>query len=95
MQAHPYGSLVVKRVAHDGRYLSAIEALRLARTNAKLSQGALALKLGKRQQFVSKYESGERRLDLIEFLDIAKALDIDLAATIQTLITEESHPSRM
>lgn len=33
--------------------------------------------VGKRQQFVSKYESGERRLDVVEFVDAARALRID------------------
>jgi transcriptional regulator with XRE-family HTH domain len=76
---------VVKRTGNDSRYLDAIEALRVARLSAKLSQDALATKLGKRQQFVSKYESGERRLDIIEFLDIAKVLDLDVTTTLSRL----------
>jgi ribosome-binding protein aMBF1 (putative translation factor) len=42
-----------------------------------MSQADLAHKLGKRQQFVSKYESGERRLDAIEVIDICRALSLD------------------
>jgi len=34
----------------------------------------LAKKLGGPQSFVAKYENGERRLDLIEFITIAEAL---------------------
>jgi len=75
--------VVVKRLAHDDRYVRAVDALRAARIDLALSQEALASKLGKRQQFVSKYESGERRLDLVEFLDVATALDLD----VQTLIS--------
>jgi transcriptional regulator with XRE-family HTH domain len=37
----------------------------------------LAKKLKKPQSYVSKYERGERRLDVVEFLDIAKALGTD------------------
>jgi len=37
----------------------------------------LAKKLKKPQSFVSKYERGERRLDVIEFLDIVKNLGAD------------------
>jgi transcriptional regulator with XRE-family HTH domain len=37
----------------------------------------LAEKLGRLQTFVSKYERGERRLDVVEFLDVAHALAID------------------
>lgn len=48
-----------------------------ARQNAGLTQVALAKKLGRPQSFVSKFERGERRLDVIEFLDVAHALSID------------------
>jgi transcriptional regulator with XRE-family HTH domain len=44
-----------------------------------MSQTELAQKLGQRQQFVSKYESGERRLDIVEFVDVARALNLDWA----------------
>jgi transcriptional regulator with XRE-family HTH domain len=77
---------VAKRTDHDSRYLSAIEMLRVARASAQITQGALAAKLGKRQQFVSKYESGERRLDVIEFLDIANALNMEVGALVRKLI---------
>lgn len=62
---------------HDPRYQEAIAELAAARRRAGLSQTQLAEKLGQRQQFVSKYESGERRLDVIEFVDAARALDLD------------------
>lgn len=48
-----------------------------AREQAGLSQTELARRLGKPQSFVSKYEGGERRLDLIEFIGVAKALGTD------------------
>jgi transcriptional regulator with XRE-family HTH domain len=76
LQSRPYDSQVAKRDAHDERYLNAIETLRAARKSARLTQTELAAKLGRRQQFVSKYESGERRLDIIEFLDAAKVLGL-------------------
>lgn len=74
---------MVKRDDQDGRYRTAIAALRAARKEARVSQTDLALKLGKRQQFVSKYESGERRLDVIEFLDVAKALGVEVQSLLQ------------
>ena len=77
LQSRPYDCGVAKRDAHDERYLNAIETLRAARKHARLTQKDLAAKLGKRQQFVSKYESGERRLDIIEFLDVARSLGVD------------------
>lgn len=74
----------------DARYKLLIEGLAGARRKAGMSQAELAAQLGHRQQFVSKYESGERRLDFVEVLDIAKALDIPL----QTLIAHVSDHDR-
>ena len=56
-----------------------------ARHDAGLTQVALAKKLGRPQSFVSKFERGERRLDVTEFLDVARALGIDAARTIAEL----------
>jgi transcriptional regulator with XRE-family HTH domain len=46
---------------------------------------ALAKKLGRPQSFVSKFERGERRLDVPEFLDVARALGIDPARIITNI----------
>jgi transcriptional regulator with XRE-family HTH domain len=51
-----------------------------------LSQRALSKKLKKVQTYVSKYERGERRLDVIEFLDITKALGADPHKIIRELV---------
>ncbi len=59
------------------RYRRFQELLIAARKSAGLSQTSLAEKLDRIQTFVSKYERGERRLDVVEFLDVAAALDID------------------
>jgi transcriptional regulator with XRE-family HTH domain len=48
------------------------------RSEANLRQVDLADRLGKPQSFVSKYESGERRLDLIELREICLVLEISL-----------------
>lgn len=62
---------------YSKRYQRLRELLIEARKERKFSQTTLAKELGHVQTFVSKYERGERRLDLVEFLDIAKALGID------------------
>jgi len=48
-----------------------------ARTASKLTQVELSKKLSRPQSFVSKYERGERRLDVIEFVEIAQCIGID------------------
>ena len=48
-----------------------------ARKAAGMTQHALARLLKKPQSFVAKYEGGERRLDIVEFVAIARALGAD------------------
>lgn len=42
-----------------------------------MTQVELSKRLRKPQSFVSKYERGERRLDVVEFLEVADALGAD------------------
>ena len=53
------------------------ELMVAARKAAGLTQQALARRLKKPQSFVAKYEGGERRLDVVEFIRISRAMDID------------------
>lgn len=53
------------------------ELLVEARKDADLTQAELSLRLNRPQSFVSKYERGERRLDVVEFGEVARALGID------------------
>jgi transcriptional regulator with XRE-family HTH domain len=48
------------------------------RQECGVTQAKLAEKLNRPQSYISKYESGERRLDVIEFLKIAKILKMDI-----------------
>jgi transcriptional regulator with XRE-family HTH domain len=70
---------------HTARYRRFRELLIQARRARGLTQDALAEKLARVQTFVSKYERGERRLDVIEFLDVAAALEIDPFKIIRQL----------
>lgn len=56
------------------------------RRSARLTQAQLAKKLGKPQSFVAKYEGGERRLDLIELLEVTRVLGVDAKIIIDKLV---------
>ncbi|HQV94053.1 MAG TPA: helix-turn-helix transcriptional regulator [Anaerolineales bacterium] len=61
------------------------DALLDARRKKGLTQVEVAVLLDKPQSFVSKYESGERRLDVIEFLEVCKALKVNPTTIVQQL----------
>jgi transcriptional regulator with XRE-family HTH domain len=48
-----------------------------AREQSGLTQTQVSKKLGRPQSFVAKYEGGERRLDVVEFVEVCAALGID------------------
>ncbi|WP_241674124.1 helix-turn-helix domain-containing protein [Microcystis aeruginosa] len=52
--------------------MSFVECLIAARKDANLTQAALAKAIKKPQSFVAKYENGERRLDVVEFLLVSR-----------------------
>ncbi|WP_081307023.1 helix-turn-helix domain-containing protein [Edwardsiella tarda] len=66
-------------------YQSIIKTLKARRIELKITQAQLAQVLGKPQSFVSKIESGERRLDIIEFVHIARQLSLDLNEVLEKI----------
>ena len=62
-----------------------LELLREIRQTAELRQEDVAEKLNRPQSFVSKYESGERRLDVLELWDVCEALGISPIAFAKQL----------
>jgi transcriptional regulator with XRE-family HTH domain len=63
---------------------------------AGLTQDEVAGRLKRPQSFVAKYEGGERRIDVVEFIDIVRALEQEPLQVFEELVssTEESRPKR-
>lgn len=59
-----------------------------ARKEARITQAVLAKSLNKPQSFVAKYENGERRLDVIEFLLVTRVIGIDPCDIISNIDRE-------
>ncbi|MFA7263007.1 MAG: helix-turn-helix transcriptional regulator [Caulobacter sp.] len=81
---------------HSEPYKRFAQALRRAREQAGLSQYDLAERLAVDQSFISKYESCRRRLDVVEFLQIAVAIGVDYRAILDPLtdpLTDADEPS--
>lgn len=68
---------------HTPAYRKLVRLLAEARKKAGVTQAALARKLGRPQSFVAKLEGCERRLDVIEFLVIARHLQADPCALLR------------
>jgi transcriptional regulator with XRE-family HTH domain len=75
----------VQKSPHTEAYRLLLSILTAKRKNAGLTQETLAAKLGKPQSFVSKFENGERRLDLIEFIHVARSIGADPAEIVRTI----------
>jgi transcriptional regulator with XRE-family HTH domain len=67
----------MRRSIYSEAYGAFVDQMIEARKSAGMTQAQVAAKLGKPQSFVSKYESHERRLDVVEFILIARLLKAD------------------
>jgi transcriptional regulator with XRE-family HTH domain len=61
----------------DPIYRELIASIVEARDTAKLTQQVVADRLGRPQSYVAKVEGFERRIDVVELLQIAKAIGFD------------------
>ncbi|GKX58454.1 helix-turn-helix domain-containing protein [Leminorella grimontii] len=73
---------------YSSEYQLVIKSLREARMQKGITQERLAQALKRPQSFVAKVESGERRLDVIEFSYIARLLGIDPALLLQKIMAK-------
>ncbi|WP_251364730.1 helix-turn-helix domain-containing protein [Falsiruegeria litorea] len=68
--------------------IMAVWAILDKREAASVTQTELASRLGEYQSFVARLESGQRRVDVVELIELARALNFDAADVVEELIQE-------
>lgn len=80
----------MRKSIYSRQHKALCDALRDARKTAGITQVKMAQALRQPQSFVAKYELGERRLDLIELIEIVDVLNLDLAALVNRVRATKS-----
>jgi transcriptional regulator with XRE-family HTH domain len=75
----------LRKTLGSARHRALIDLLVKKRKAAGLTQAALANRLGQYQSFVARLESGERRVDVIEFLALSDALGFDAVEALREI----------
>jgi len=73
------------RSVFAGHYEVVVTSLVEARLAAGVTQVELAARLSKPQSFISKIERRERRIDVLEFCAVARALGVRPAALLDAI----------
>ena len=68
---------------YDRKYRIAVECLKAFRVQSKMTQQELAYNLNCSQAYISKYEQGQKRLDIIEIRDICACLGVTLSVFVE------------
>ncbi len=67
------------------RHRSLIDLLIQYREVVGMTQAELAARLGQHQSFVARLESGQRRIDVVECLELSEILGFDAVQAIKTI----------
>lgn len=76
-----FGGIRLKQL-RSSRHRALINVLVTARQEAGLTQRQLAARLKRSNSFVWKIEAGERQVNVLEFMEIAKLLNVSASALI-------------
>lgn len=68
---------------YSEEYQLVINTLKKARKDKGMTQAQLAEALGKPQSFIAKVENGERRLDVVEFVHLARLVGADIVEILE------------
>jgi transcriptional regulator with XRE-family HTH domain len=58
---------------------------------AGMTQTEVAIKLGRHQSYVAKIEGGERRIDIVELIDLAQVIGLDLGTLLRDASKVQGH----
>ncbi|WP_186421356.1 helix-turn-helix transcriptional regulator [Bosea sp. CS1GBMeth4] len=72
----------------SARHQRLAELLAEYRVRSKLHQADVAEQLGRHQPFIANIESGQRRVDVVEFLALARVIGFDPHAALDVLLDE-------
>jgi transcriptional regulator with XRE-family HTH domain len=73
------------RTIRNKRHKRLIELILAARKQAGIRQVQLAKKLKRSQTWIARLESGERRLDVIELIELAEAIGFDAPGIVEAV----------
>ena len=82
----------IGKTVHSSDQAAFCAVMVAARKDAGLTQQALARRLNRPQSFVAKYEGGERRLDVVEFVAVVRAIGADPVKLLRDFVSGKSPP---
>jgi transcriptional regulator with XRE-family HTH domain len=74
----------------DSAHTGLVELLVAARKGLRLTQAQLGARLGRSQSFVSLIERGQRRVDIVEFVALARALEVEPEVMFVRLLAQSN-----
>lgn len=77
------------KTLNSRRHKSLVDLLIKRREVIGMTQAELAARLGQYQSFVARLESGQRRIDVVEFLELSEILGFDAVQAIKTIKTKK------
>ncbi|MDG6897015.1 transcriptional regulator [Actinobacillus delphinicola] len=73
------------KTIYKERYRSIIQKLIARRKELNLTQQQIAAKLNKPQSYIAKIEGFERKLDVLEFIEICEAIELDPSSVLHDI----------
>lgn len=83
----------MRKSTHSPEYGHLCRLLVALRQKAGLTQRQLAARLDREHSFVWRIETGERRLDVVEFYWVCQALEANAPSVFRTLFDAIDHPT--